>query len=139
FNWLRESLLKPLRSGSRVIVISSGAALGSGSPLSGGYAGAKASQRFITNYAREESQRGGLGISFTTVLPGLTPMTGLGRAAVQAYAARGGQSEHEYLRQLPASLTPEGAGAAVLELVHHDPVELAPDYLLTGDGLQKLG
>jgi NAD(P)-dependent dehydrogenase (short-subunit alcohol dehydrogenase family) len=50
FHWLREALLKPLRPGSRVIVISSGAAL-RGSPLSGGYAGAKATQRFITAYA----------------------------------------------------------------------------------------
>jgi 3-oxoacyl-[acyl-carrier protein] reductase len=47
FHWLREALLKPLRPGSRVIVVSSGAAL-NGSPISGGYAGAKATQRFIT-------------------------------------------------------------------------------------------
>jgi 3-oxoacyl-[acyl-carrier protein] reductase len=38
-----------LRPGSRVVVFSSGAALG-GSPLSGGYAGAKATQRFIAAY-----------------------------------------------------------------------------------------
>src|SRR5882724_9879830 len=38
FQWLREALLKPLRPGSRVVVISSGAALNAnGSPLSGGY------------------------------------------------------------------------------------------------------
>ena len=34
FNWLREALLLPLRPGSRIIVMSSGAAL-RGSPLSG--------------------------------------------------------------------------------------------------------
>ena len=55
FHWLREALLKPLRPGSKVIVISSGAAL-DGSPLSGGYAGAKATQRFITAYAQDEAQ-----------------------------------------------------------------------------------
>src|SRR5438552_10070831 len=43
FHWLREILVKPLLPGSKVIVFSSGAALG-GSPLSGGYAGAKATQ-----------------------------------------------------------------------------------------------
>jgi NAD(P)-dependent dehydrogenase (short-subunit alcohol dehydrogenase family) len=69
FHWLRAILTKPLRPGGRVIVISSGAALGAGSPLSGGYAGAKATQRFITNYAREESDRSGLGITFTAVFP----------------------------------------------------------------------
>jgi hypothetical protein len=43
FHWLREALLTPLRPGSRVVVVSSGAALNpNGSPLSGGYAGAKA-------------------------------------------------------------------------------------------------
>jgi NAD(P)-dependent dehydrogenase (short-subunit alcohol dehydrogenase family) len=51
FNWLRQALLKPLSPGSRVIVFSSGAAV-NGSPLSGGYAGAKATQRFITAWLR---------------------------------------------------------------------------------------
>ena len=56
FNWLREILAKPLRPASRVVVISSGAAL-QGSPLSGGYAGAKATQRHITGYAQDEASR----------------------------------------------------------------------------------
>jgi NADP-dependent 3-hydroxy acid dehydrogenase YdfG len=43
FHWLREALLEPLRPGSGVVVLSSGAAL-AGSPLSVGYAGAKATQ-----------------------------------------------------------------------------------------------
>src|ERR1051326_1605601 len=69
FQWLRAALRKPLRPGSRVVVISSGAALNAnGSPLSGGYAGAKATQRFITGYAQDEAVRAGLGISFATVL-----------------------------------------------------------------------
>jgi len=72
FQWLREALLKPLRPGSRVVVVSSGAAL-RGSPLSGGYAGAKATQRFITAYAQEEANRAGLEITFTTVLPQFAP------------------------------------------------------------------
>jgi hypothetical protein len=36
------------------------------------------------------------------------------------------------------SLTPETAGAAVLELATADGASLAPGYLLTGAGLQKL-
>jgi NAD(P)-dependent dehydrogenase (short-subunit alcohol dehydrogenase family) len=137
FNWLREALLKPLRPGSRVVVISSGAAL-AGSPLSGGYAGAKATQRFITGYAQEEAERAGLGITFTAVLPRITPLTDLGRPAVRAYAARGGQSEEEYLKQMGEPLTPEAAGAALVELVRADAATVAPGYLLTGAGLQKL-
>lgn len=120
FHWLREALLKPLRPGSRVVVISSGAAQ-AGSPLSGGYAGAKATQRFITGYAQDEATRAGLGITFTSVLPRITPLTDLGRPAVQAYAARSGQTEEEYLQPFGEPLTPEVAGAAVVELSGQTP------------------
>ncbi len=137
FHWLREALLKPLRPGSSVVVISSGAAV-AGSPLSGGYAGAKATQRFISGYAQDEANRADLGITFTAVLPQITPLTELGRPAVQAYAARNGQSEDEYVRQLGEPLSPEGAGAAVVELIRADRATVAPGYLLTGTGLRKL-
>ena len=72
-----------------MIALSSGAAL-AGSPLSRGYAGAKATIRFIAAYAASESDRGGLGIRFVSLLPDLTPVTDLGVAAVAAYAARQG-------------------------------------------------
>ena len=48
FNWTREALLLPLEPGSVVVAFSSGAAV-NGSPLSGGYAGAKATIRFIAS------------------------------------------------------------------------------------------
>ncbi|MEA2208680.1 MAG: hypothetical protein QOF54_1157 [Solirubrobacteraceae bacterium] len=137
FHWLREALLKPLRPGSRVIVLSSGAAL-AGSPLSGGYAGAKATQRFITGYAREEATRAGLGITFSAVLPRITPLTDLGRPAVQAYAARSGKSQQEYIEQFGEPLTPEIAGAALLSLATADAATVAPAYMLSGAGLQDL-
>ena len=73
FNWLRGALLKPLRPGSRVVVMSSGAAI-NGSPVSGGYAGSKATQRFIAEYAQEESRRAGLNITVTAVMPRMTPL-----------------------------------------------------------------
>src|SRR5262245_28866955 len=123
FHWLREALLKPLRPGSRVVVVSSGAAL-AGSPLSGGYAGAKATQRFITGYAQDEAQRAGLGVTFSAVLPRITPLTDLGRPAVRAYAARAGQSEEEYLRPMGPLVTPAVAGAALVELVRADAADV---------------
>jgi NAD(P)-dependent dehydrogenase (short-subunit alcohol dehydrogenase family) len=137
FHWLREALLKPLPPASRVVVLSSGAAL-AGSPLSGGYAGAKAAQRFMTAYAQDEADRAGLDITFTAVLPRLTPLTDLGRPAVRAYAARSGRSEEEYREQFGEPLTPAVAGAAVVELVRADAATVAPAYLLTGAGLQTL-
>jgi NAD(P)-dependent dehydrogenase (short-subunit alcohol dehydrogenase family) len=137
FTWLREALLKPLPQGSRVVVISSGAAI-NGSPASGGYAGAKATQRFIAGYANDESERAGLGITVTAVMPRMTPFGDVGRRGVRAYAARTGQAEEAYLEQLGPPLTPETAGSAVLDLVRKDPATLSAGYLLTGAGLQSL-
>ena len=141
FHWLREALLKPLRPGSRVVVISSGAALNAnGSPLSGGYAGAKATQRFITGYAQDEAARAGLGISFTTVLPQFAPLTGVGRPAVQAYAGRAGLSVEDFLRAQPfPMLNPEIAGAALVELAQADADSVSAAYVLNGAGLHKVG
>jgi NAD(P)-dependent dehydrogenase (short-subunit alcohol dehydrogenase family) len=137
FNWLREALLKPLPHGSRVVVVSSGAAI-NGSPASGGYAGSKATQRFIAEYAQDESRRAGLDITVTAVMPRMTPFGDVGRRGIQGYAARDGQTEQDYLNQLGELLTPEIAGAAIVDLVRADPATTAPGYLLTGAGLQKL-
>src|SRR5215470_16155567 len=84
FGWTREALLAPLAPGSTVITLASGGAL-RGSPLSGGYAGAKAAIRWLTAYAAEESRRAGLGIRFVALLPTLTPATALGAVYTDAY------------------------------------------------------
>jgi len=136
FNWTREALLLPLDPGSVVIAMSSGAAV-NGSPLSGGYAGAKAAIRFLTRYAADESERAALGIRFISLLPKLTPATDLGSAAVAAYAARDGQDVAAYLEKTGPALTAEQVGRSVLELA----VGLANDrdaYLLTAAGLTPL-
>jgi NAD(P)-dependent dehydrogenase (short-subunit alcohol dehydrogenase family) len=136
FHWTREALLRPLPPGSAVVALSSGAAL-QGSPLSGGYAGAKATIRFLTAYAADESQRNGLGIRFTAVLPQLTPATGLGAAAVAAYAARAGMDVEAYLKDRGPALTPEQAGASITALIG-DPGHDQRAYLLTAAGLRPL-
>lgn len=137
FHWLREILLKPLRPGSRVIVVSSGAAV-AGSPLSGGYAGAKATQRFMAAYAQDESRRTDLGITVTAVLPKMTSFGEVGLAGIRGYAARDGQTEEAYLTNLGDLLTPEIAGSALLDLVRTDPATTASAYLLTAAGLKPL-
>lgn len=140
FHWLREALLTPLRPGSKVVVFGSGAALNpGGSPLSGGYAGAKATQRLIAAYAQDEANRAALGITFTTVLPMLGPDTGVGQPAVRAYAARAGQSFDDYRRQLDYPLvTPESAGTAIAGLIQAEAATIAPAYRLSGAGLHTL-
>ncbi|HEY5397476.1 MAG TPA: SDR family oxidoreductase [Trebonia sp.] len=136
FNWTREALLHPLDPGSVVIAMSSGAAV-NGSPLSGGYAGAKAAIRFLTRYAADESARAGLGIRFISLLPKLTPATDLGAAAVAAYAARDGVDVAAYLEKTGPALTAEQVGQSVLELAT-DPANDRDAYLLTAAGLTPL-
>ncbi len=132
FRWVREALLSPLVPGSTVITVSSGAAL-RGSPLSGGYAGAKATIRFLTAYAAEESERADLGITFRTVLPRLTPATALGSPAVAAYAARQGIDVAAYLEAVGPTLTIDQVGAAVTALIT-DPALDQLAYVLTPAG-----
>ncbi|OHV05521.1 SDR family oxidoreductase [Mycobacterium talmoniae] len=133
FHWIRHALRRPLAPGSAVIAISSGAAL-HGSPLSGGYAGAKATVRFIAGYAALESRRAGLGISFTSVLPQLTPVTELGATAVAAYAEWEGVDVDTFLTGRGPVLTAERLGKCVVELAstaHSD----QHAYLLSAAGL----
>jgi NAD(P)-dependent dehydrogenase (short-subunit alcohol dehydrogenase family) len=133
FHWAREALLAPLAPGSVVITLSSGAAL-RGSPLSGGYAGAKAAIRFLTAYAAEESQRAALGIRFVSVLPQLTPATALGAVFAAAYAARQGAGAASGAGG-PA-LTPEQVGQAIVDLTGPGWDQHA--YLITAAGLRPL-
>src|SRR5512138_371673 len=119
FGWLRSALRLPLASGSRVVVFGSGAEL-RGSPLSGGYAGAKATVRWITNYAAATGRD--LGITMTTVLPVITPGTVIGETAIRAYGSSIG----------PLPLTPEIAGDRILELA--TATTLSSAYVLNGEG-----
>jgi len=138
FTWVREALVRPLEPGSQVIVTSSGAAL-RGSPLSGGYAGAKSTVRFLTEYAAQEADREGLGINFAAVLPQLTPATPFGLAAAEAYARRSGIGVEEFIKGMgDPVLTPEVAGAAFVSLAAGGS-EQTGSYLLAGTGLRPLG
>ncbi len=136
FTWTRAALLEPLAPGSVVVMMSSGAALG-GSPLSGGYASAKAAIRYLRGYAADESTRAGLDIRFVTLLPDLTPATGLGSAGVAGYAARQGVDRDTFVASRGPILTPDQVAKAVLELAG-DP-DSAPEYQVNGTGLRRLG
>jgi NAD(P)-dependent dehydrogenase (short-subunit alcohol dehydrogenase family) len=61
--WVQAALNLPLKPGSRVLVGSSGAAQ-NGSPLSGGYAGAKRMLWFMAKYANGVSKQKDLGTAF---------------------------------------------------------------------------
>jgi NADP-dependent 3-hydroxy acid dehydrogenase YdfG len=136
FNWTREALLLPLEPGSVVVAFSSGAAV-NGLPLSGGYAGAKATIRFIASYAAAESAQNRLGIRFTSVLPQLTPETDLGAAGVAAYAARQGVDIPAFLDGFGPALTPRPGGHRNRRH-RHRPSEYQNSYLLTSAGLSPV-
>jgi hypothetical protein len=68
----------------------------------------------------------------------MTPFGDIGRRGIRGYAARSGQTEEAYVEQLGEVLTPQGAGSALVELIRTDSASIAPGYLLTGAGLQKL-
>jgi NAD(P)-dependent dehydrogenase (short-subunit alcohol dehydrogenase family) len=137
FHWARAALRRPLAPGSTVLSLSSGAAL-RGSPLSGGYAGAKATVRFVSQYAAAESARQGLGIRFLAVLPALSPTTDLGRQAAAAYAAHEGVSQEAFVARMGPPLTPDAAGAALLALATGTEQAEAPAYTLSAAGLAPL-
>ncbi|MBO0732075.1 MAG: SDR family oxidoreductase, partial [Acidimicrobiaceae bacterium] len=116
FNFAREALTMPLDSGSVVLSFSSGAAL-RGSPLSGGYSGAKATVRYISAYAGSESSRGSLGIRFVSVLPQLTPATKLGTVGVETYAGDAGLTVDAFVERMGTVLSPEKVATSVVTLV----------------------
>jgi NAD(P)-dependent dehydrogenase (short-subunit alcohol dehydrogenase family) len=115
FAWTRAALREPLAPGGVVVSMSSGAALG-GSPLSGGYASAKAAIRYLRGYAADESDRAALGLRFVALLPQLTPAAGVGAAGVTGYAARAGVDRGSFIEGLQPVLTPEQVAKAVLDV-----------------------
>ncbi|MCQ1854406.1 hypothetical protein NOJ16_24165 [Neorhizobium galegae] len=85
-HWLQGALNLPLEPGTRVVVVSSGAAV-DGSPMSGGYGGAKRMLRFMAKYATRVSEQRQLGIRFQAILPRQMILgTGIGDTAASAYA-----------------------------------------------------
>jgi NAD(P)-dependent dehydrogenase (short-subunit alcohol dehydrogenase family) len=134
----QAALTTPLPSGTTIILISSGAALG-GSPMSGGYAGSKRTQMFIANYAQQEAERMKLGLRFIALAPGgIMPGTDLGKAAVSAYASYRGISVEDFVKGLGSSQTPEDVANAVVELASYPGSREGKAFLISGKGLETL-
>jgi NAD(P)-dependent dehydrogenase (short-subunit alcohol dehydrogenase family) len=137
FNFSREVLIAPLDPGSVVVSLSSGAAL-AGSPLSGGYAGAKATIKLISSYAGLEAQRLGANIRFLSVLPQLTPATRLGKLYSERYAAMAGMSEAQFLDdRFGGAFSSEQVGENIADLAVDDSYS-HPAYLVSTTGLRPV-
>ena len=134
----QAALTTPLPAGTTVILMSSGAAV-NGSPLSGGYAGAKCMQMFLANYAQKEADRLHLGLRFLALVPGgMIPTTNLGKVAVEAYASSLGLSTADFLKNREVKLTAEDVANAVVECASNPQERAGKAFLISGAGVKLL-
>ena len=137
FHFCKDALSRPLRPGTSVIVISSGAAL-AGSPISGGYAGAKRTQMFIVNYSQKESDRLALGLRFMALAPRIMPDTDLGKHAVTAYCSYLGISATDFIKSMSSPPTSADVATATMELAANPEPSKGKAFIVTGTGLQAV-
>jgi NAD(P)-dependent dehydrogenase (short-subunit alcohol dehydrogenase family) len=137
FNFCKAALSRPLPDGSCVIVISSGAAL-AGSPISGGYAGAKRTQIFMANYSQKESDRLGLGLRFIALAPRMMPDTELGKRAVAGYARYLGISAADFIKGMTSPPTAADVAAGVIELLTMPEHPKGNVFVVSGQGLEAV-
>ena len=124
---IQAALRTPMKSGGRILIMSSGAAMVISHPhiepdslrLSGGYIGAKRMQWFMAYQANAVSRERGLGLHFQVLVPGqLMAGTALGRAVASAYAEIEGVTVDEHiLRRYGAHLHPARVGEQVARLL----------------------
>jgi NAD(P)-dependent dehydrogenase (short-subunit alcohol dehydrogenase family) len=138
FNFCREAIRRPLPPSSVVIQISSGAGIG-GSPISGGYAGAKRMQMFLANYAQKESDRLDLRQRFLTVIP-MRPMidTEDGRAAVTNYSRYLGVTERDFIAGMSGAQTSQDVANAVVRLAGDPPAGGANNFIVSATGVEPM-
>ncbi len=122
----RAALARPLRAGSTVVIVSSGAALNvNGSPLSGGYAGAKRMQMFLAGYLQRTAAARDLRIRFVAMAPrAFFVGTPIGDAAAAAYGAETGP------------LDPAGVARAILSIASAEEHREATVLAVTDKGLE---
>jgi NAD(P)-dependent dehydrogenase (short-subunit alcohol dehydrogenase family) len=116
--WLQAALNLPLKRGSRVLVVSSGAAV-SGSPMSGSYGGAKRMLWFMAKYANGVSEQKDLGIRFQAIVPQqMVRGTGVGDEGANAYARAMGIKPVEFLARFGAPMPPREFGEKVVSVLN---------------------
>jgi NAD(P)-dependent dehydrogenase (short-subunit alcohol dehydrogenase family) len=131
--WLQAALNLPLKAGCRVLVGSSGAAV-NGSPMSGGYAGAKHMLRLMAKYANGIAKQKGLGVKFQAILPmQIIGGTGVGDEASSVYAGAQGLSREAFLARFGAALPPRKFGEHVAALLTDPQYEAGVAFGIKGE------
>ena len=130
----KAALRAPLRAGSRIILISSGAALSGGPANCGGYPGAKRMQMFLAGHSQKEADRIGLGLRFMALAPTrIMPETGVGKAGIEGVSAYLGISAADLLAGMTDKQTPADVGRAVIALATGHPQ--GSSFVVSGSGL----
>jgi NAD(P)-dependent dehydrogenase (short-subunit alcohol dehydrogenase family) len=131
--WMQAALNLPLAPGARVLVGSSGAAQ-QGSPLSGGYAGAKRMLWFMAKYANGVAKQKGLGIRFQAMVPlQMIGGTGVGDAGSGAYARAMGVEREAFLARFGAPMPPRQYGDHLVEVLDDPKYATGFAFGLKGD------
>jgi hypothetical protein len=140
FHWIQEALRLPLDRGSRVLIASSGAAV-AGSPMSGGYAGAKRMLWLMANYANVVSAELDLGIRFQALVPQqMTAAGGVGRTGAEYYSRRKGVTPEQFLAGFGKPLSAQDYGDYVVRILTEPQYEEAPAFGIKSDhGIVALG
>jgi NAD(P)-dependent dehydrogenase (short-subunit alcohol dehydrogenase family) len=138
FHLLRSAISLPLRPGSTVVVVSSGAAI-NGSHLSGGYAGAKRMQWLLAGYAQKLSDGRKLGIRTLAVLPTqLIEGTTIAGAASSAYGASQGISGRDFMNRFDIPLDPQKVADAIAGALRGEVADGVTAIAVSGRGVEPI-
>jgi NAD(P)-dependent dehydrogenase (short-subunit alcohol dehydrogenase family) len=138
FVWGQLALRLPLPKGSMVLSSSSGAAIG-GSPLSGGYAGAKRTQWMMAEYLQRESKALGRGIRFHAIVPrSIVAGSETGEGAIAAYVAGAGLTREKFLERFGVPVTPVGLARGVAEIARGELPD-AVGYVVLEHRIEPIG
>ncbi|WP_300074461.1 SDR family oxidoreductase [uncultured Ruegeria sp.] len=138
FEFLKAAIEMPMAPKGTIVTISSGAAI-SGSYLSGGYAGAKRMQHYLTNYTAREAENLGLGLRCYTVYPKQF-ITGTQTAdiASSAYAEAQGVTQEKFMSQWDRQLSPELLADRIIALIDGTADNATGAWGVTGTSLEPM-
>jgi NAD(P)-dependent dehydrogenase (short-subunit alcohol dehydrogenase family) len=137
FHFCKAALSRPLPAGASVILMAGSAAL-AGSPISGGYAGAKRTEIFMANFSQKESDRLGLGLRFMALAPRIMPDTEVGKHAVAGYSRYLGISAADFIQSMDSPPTPSDVATAVIELSTNPDRSKGKVFIVSGKGLEAV-
>lgn len=138
FYFVKHAITLPLRAGSTLVMVSSGAAI-NGSHHSGGYAGAKRMQWLLAGYAQKRSDARQLGIRFLAVLPKqLIAGTKIAAVASAEYGSRQGISATDYMKQWDVPLDVDKVAEAIVGALRGDVASGVTAIGVTGRGVEPL-